>query len=147
LTTGLFNDGRDEWCLTETEEDIYLLVNAKSSKVVDVEAFSMGNESNIQPCQNHGCNNKKWMLSTDTISEVTPVGWECAGFSHFPCNIVSAHSGMSLSVDGEASGTNVHQVHATSPIIDWIFVPTAHGFYHMIVQHSGLAMAVTGDED
>jgi galactose oxidase len=54
---------------------------------------------------------------------------------------------MALSVEGVASGAIVVQTPATSALNDnWSLVPTLGGYYHVIAQHSGLAMTATSTQ-
>ena len=62
-TTGNYTDGRDLWCLVATVDDIFLLVNAKSRRVVDVTDFSRSDGTKMQQWYNSGSINQQWRFS------------------------------------------------------------------------------------
>jgi hypothetical protein len=52
---------------------------------------------------------------------------------------------MALSVNGTESGASVVQNPSTTALNDnWSLVPTSNGYYHVIAQHTGLAMYANG---
>jgi galactose oxidase len=90
VTTATFTDGRDKWCLTTTTSGVYMLVNSKSARVVDVADFSKSDGSKIHQWFNVQGINQQFRISTDIGSPAQtwqfPVGTPvlAASAAHLP---------------------------------------------------------------
>lgn len=113
-------------------DGIFIIINRKSGKALDVSNFGLQNGANIIQYTSTSSDNQKWLLTRNA-----------AGYY----SIVSLMSGKGLDVSqaGTANGDNVLQWHYWGGANQqWQFVDLGNAYYRIMNRNSGKALDVAG---